>query len=181
MKRIYFSLLILLIRFAVIAQADLSGTIKNKQNNEAIPGVVVYFTDLKMGITSSALGYYKFEKLPKIKTLVQYKMIGYKTIVKTISLDSNTILNIEMEESILEEEEVVVTGHNHATESKTSPVPMANISNRVLQQNSYNNIIEVLNKVPGLSSVNSGPHIAKPFIRGLGVHRVLTLFDGVRQ
>lgn len=181
MKRISFSLLLLLINLAVHSQANLSGTIKNKQNKEAIPGAVIYFPDLKMGSTSSALGYYKFEKLPKIKTLVQCKMIGFKTIVKTIELDTNTQLNIEMEESVLEEEEIVVTGHNHATESKKSPVPMANISSRILQQNSYNNIIEALNKVPGLSSVNSGPNIAKPFIRGLGMNRVLTLFDGVRQ
>ena len=181
MKRIYFSLLLLLIKFTVQSQAVLSGTIRNQLNKEPIPGVVVYFPDLKMGVTSSSQGHYKFEKLPKIKTLIQFKLIGFKTIVKTIALDSNTLLNIDMEESILEEEEIVVTGHNHATEGKTSPVPMANISNRVLQQNSYNNIIEALNKVPGLSSVNSGPNIAKPYIRGLGMNRVLTLFDGVRQ
>ncbi|MBK9282786.1 MAG: TonB-dependent receptor [Sphingobacteriaceae bacterium] len=180
MKRYLIFLLFLPVSL-LYSQVNLSGTIKNKQNNEAIPGVVVYFPDLKMGITSSSQGHYKFEKLPKIKTLVQFKMIGFKTIVKSIALDTNTVLNIDMEESVLEEEEIVVTGHNHATESKTSPVPMVNISSRVLQQNSYNNIIEALNKVPGLSSVNSGPNISKPFIRGLGMNRVLTLFDGVRQ
>jgi iron complex outermembrane receptor protein len=45
-----------------------------------------------------------------------------------------------------------------------------------------NNIIDaIIQGVPGVSAVTTGPNISKPFIRGLGYNRVLTLFDGVRQ
>ncbi|MDB5014670.1 MAG: TonB-dependent receptor, partial [Daejeonella sp.] len=35
--------------------------------------------------------------------------------------------------------------------------------------------------VPGVNAVTTGPNVSKPFIRGLGYNRVLTLYDGVRQ
>jgi iron complex outermembrane receptor protein len=35
--------------------------------------------------------------------------------------------------------------------------------------------------VPGITAVTTGPNISKPFIRGLGYNRILTLYDGMRQ
>jgi len=34
--------------------------------------------------------------------------------------------------------------------------------------------------MPGVNAVTTGPNISKPFIRGLGYNRVLTLMDGIR-
>ena len=163
------------------SQAILSGTIKNKQSNEALPGAIIYLPDLKTGASSNNFGYYKLNRLPKVKTLVQVKLIGFKTIVRTVDLTDSLAQNFELEESVIEEEEIVVTGSYHSSEIKKSAVPMVAIDQKFLQQNSYNNIIEGINKVAGLSAVSSGPNISKPYIRGLGINRVLTLFDGIRQ
>lgn len=38
-----------------------------------------------------------------------------------------------------------------------------------------------MKNVPGLNAVKTGSNISKPFIRGLGYNRVLTLYDGIRQ
>src|SRR5581483_3624039 len=50
-----------------------------------------------------------------------------------------------------------------------------------LAENSSTNAIESLDKVPGISTLTTGPNVSKPYIHGLGYNRVLTLFDGVRQ
>ncbi|MFD2147678.1 TonB-dependent receptor [Mucilaginibacter antarcticus] len=51
-----------------------------------------------------------------------------------------------------------------------------------MEQATESNVIDVLVKnVPGLNAVKTGPNISKPFIRGLGYNRVLTLYDGIRQ
>ncbi|MEO8733911.1 MAG: TonB-dependent receptor, partial [Flavobacteriales bacterium] len=55
------------------------------------------------------------------------------------------------------------------------------VSRTFLRENASTNAIESLNKVPGVSTVSTGPNVSKPYIRGLGGNRVLTLFDGVRQ
>jgi iron complex outermembrane receptor protein len=177
-------LLILLAVFQFIntqAQNSLKGTVKNKATQELLPGAVIYFPDLKSGGVSGIDGTFRINNLPKIKTLIQVKLLGYKTFVKQIDLNALQEFDIEMEESAVEGEEIVVTGTSHATEMKRSPVPMVSIDQKYLQQNSATNIIDAITKIPGVSAVSTGPNISKPFIRGLGYNRILTLFDGVRQ
>ena len=78
--------------------------------------------------------------------------------------------------------EVVVTGVSRGTTLSKSPVPIVVLSKRAMDQNVNNNLIDAIVKgVPGVSAVTTGPNISKPFIRGLGYNRVLTLYDGLRQ
>lgn len=58
---------------------------------------------------------------------------------------------------------------------------MALIDQKYLAQVASSNIVDAMIRIPGISALSSGPNIAKPYIRGLGYNRVLTLFDGVRQ
>lgn len=162
-------------------QNSLSGTIKHKETQEVLPGVLIYFPDLKSGVVSDAEGRYTANKLPKIKTLIQVKLLGFKTIVRTVDLGNTQQLDFDMEESVVEADEIVVTGTSHATELKRNPIPIISIDNKYLTESSANNIIEAISKVPGVSALNTGPNVSKPYIRGLGYNRILTLFDGVRQ
>jgi iron complex outermembrane receptor protein len=76
----------------------------------------------------------------------------------------------------------VVTGVSRATELRSNPVPIAVMTKSEIDQNVNNNIIDAIIKgIPGVTAVTTGPNISKPFIRGLGYNRVLTLYDGIRQ
>ncbi len=78
--------------------------------------------------------------------------------------------------------ELVVTGVSKATLIRQNPLAIASISAQTIERSNENNIIDVLVKnTPGFSAVKTGPNISKPYIRGLGYNRVLTLYDGVRQ
>ena len=78
--------------------------------------------------------------------------------------------------------EVVVTGVSRATLARKSPIAITSVSSRAIDRTVEANIIDALVKnVPGLNAVKTGPNISKPFIRGLGYNRVLTLYDGIRQ
>jgi iron complex outermembrane recepter protein len=164
-----------------IAQTTLSGVVRNKSSKEPLPGAVIYFPDLKTGTVSNADGKYSIAKLPRVKTLMQVKMLGFKSLAVPVDLALAANYDIELEESAVEADEVVVTGTSHSTELRRSPVPMALIDQKYLSQVASSNIVEAMSKIPGISALSSGPNIAKPYIRGLGYNRVLTLFDGVRQ
>jgi iron complex outermembrane receptor protein len=78
--------------------------------------------------------------------------------------------------------EVVVTGVSRATLARKNPVAIVRVSSRAIDRAVESNLIDALVKnVPGLNAVKTGPNISKPFIRGLGYNRVLTLYDGIRQ
>lgn len=177
----------ILLLFAIIntysfhAQVTLKGSVKTKANHEALPSAVIYFPDLKNGTTSKPDGSFEIKNLPSIKTLVQIKLIGYKTVIKTINLSAEQQLDVELEESVIEANEVVVTGVSKATEIKRNPVPMVFIDQHYLNENTSTNIIDAIARVPGVNALATGPNVSKPFIRGLGYNRILTLFDGIRQ
>ena len=171
----------LFISYQTFSQVRLTGVIKDNQTNEALPGVILYFPDLKNSSVSRLDGSFEINNLPSIKALLQVRLMGYQTIIKTIDLATTTSLTIEMEQSHIEANEVVVTGVSKATEIKRNPVPMVSVDQQYLEQNTATNIIDAVAKVPGVTILSTGPNVSKPYIRGLGYNRILTLFDGVRQ
>ena len=104
-----------LISHQLFSQVKLSGFIKDKLTNESLPGVILYFPDLKSSSVSKNDGSFEINNLPSIKALIQIRLMGYQTIIKTIDLATTTTLAIEMEQSHIEANEVVVTGVSKAT------------------------------------------------------------------
>lgn len=163
------------------ASAALAGTITAKSSGAPLAGAQVVLPDLRRSAISRADGSYRIDDLPATRVLVKVTLEGYATRTVSVQLDSLTTLDVALEASVTEVDEVVVTGTSRATELRKDPVPMALIDHLFLTRNATTNIIETLNKVPGVSTLTTGPNVSKPYIRGLGYNRVLTLFDGVRQ
>lgn len=180
--KIFFSICLLVSSYQQAgAQTRLTGKITENLKGETIPGATIYFPELKRGAASDITGAYTIENLPKIKVTVQVGYLGYKTIVAKIDLATQTTMNFVLEQSIAEMSEVVITGSSRASEVKRSPLSIATLDRRELEENLSTNIIEAITNLPGISAVTTGPNVSKPFIHGLGYNRVLTLYDGVRQ
>jgi len=164
-----------------LGSAVLTGKITDKITGESLPGVSIYFPDLKTGTISTTDGSYKIESLPQTKVFVQVTLIGYKLIAENIDLSTISTRDFALEESVNELNEVVVTGLSKAAEKNRTPTPISTIPTIQLLQNSSTNIIDALAKQPGVSQVTTGSGISKPVIRGLGYNRVVTVNDGIRQ
>ncbi|MCB9166168.1 MAG: TonB-dependent receptor [Flavobacteriales bacterium] len=166
---------------AVVGKTSLSGTITEKATGQPVPGAEVYIPDLHLGAISQMDGTYRIDDLPAAKLLVRISMVGYSTVTRTVDLAMTQTLDVALEPSVTEIGEVVVTGTSKATALRRDPVPTVLVGRQVLEQNTATNAIDALRKVPGVSTLTTGPNVSKPYIRGLGYNRVLTLFDGVRQ
>ena len=162
-------------------KTTLTGKISSKITGEPMPGVSVYLPDLKTGSSTGSDGTYKIENLPLTKVFIQVSYIGFRLVTINIDLNQITTQNFELEESVNEIHEVVVTGMSNATEKNRTPTPISTIPPVILLQNTSSNIIDALSRQPGVSEVTTGSGIAKPEIRGLGYNRVVTLNDGIRQ
>ncbi len=159
----------------------LSGKILDQRTLQPLENVELYFPDLRTGTSSKADGSYYIGNLPAINALIQISFPGYSTHTEMVDLSSVTSKDFSLEEQVTETKEIVITGTSKATEFKKNPTPTITLDNKYLQENASTNIMEGLTKVPGISTLSTGPNVSKPFIRGLGYNRVLTLFDGVRQ
>jgi iron complex outermembrane receptor protein len=159
---------------------SLAGRVVDKSGAPLI-GASVYIPDLKLGVITDTAGYYKFATLPSGRYLIEVHSIGFKTFTKTVTISGPVSQDFSLSDEYVEESPVVVTGLSKATQIKRNPVPIVAINHDYLASNLSTNAIDAIAKIPGIRAVTTGPNVSKPFIRGLGYNRILTLYDGIRQ
>ncbi len=184
MRKIYYFLFVIVYIFIfagnINASVTLKGTITNAKN-EPVTGASVYFPELKTGSVSDIKGFYQIENLPAKILKVQVISLGYASVTENIDLTKNTVLNFILEETIVEINEIAVTGQANAIKQSKTPSPVSVITHKELLQKSSGNLIDAIADQPGISQITTGTGISKPVIRGLGYNRIVVLNDGVRQ
>ncbi len=162
-------------------KGSLSGRVLDEATGLPLPSVNVFITDLKVGSSTNANGEFILTNISEGTHLVEISHIGYNTLAEKIFIDGETIIEFKLSTAIVENSAVVVTGVTKATQLKKIPFQVSVVRKEELQQSSSTNVIDALSRKAGVSSLSTGPAIAKPLIRGLGYNRVLTINDGVRQ
>ncbi len=158
-----------------------SGRITSFKTGKPLNGASIYFSDLKIGSTSNTNGDFMFRNVPEGYHLIEISHIGYATVTQNVMISGDTKMDFAMNQSIIENNEVVITGVSSATQSKRIATPITVVKKEELFTNASTNVIESLTKKPGVSSITTGPGISKPVIRGLGYNRVITMNDGIKQ
>ena len=178
MKKYY--LLIILFTCGVVLHAQsIFGRVLNSQN-EPIADVHVYILDLHKGTVSNEDGSYLLEHLPLKKLKVQFSILGYESVVREVNLSTgNLSLNIVLQESIVEMEEVVLSG-GFVTSQDRAAVKVSSIKINQIQQSASPSLLQNLASEPGVSMINQGMSIMRPVIRGLSGNRVLSIYQGAR-
>ena len=178
MKHLFLGLLL----SPLLARAQsLRGQVQD-QAGRPVPFASVVVPVLTQGTTADESGYFVLAGLPAGAQQLQISAVGYATAsqVVTMLLTKYFFIKLLTEGKALAE--VVVTGVGRTTEIRRSSVPIAVMTSREIRLNANSNAIDAaVRGIPGLSAVTTGPNISKPFIRGLGYNRVLTLFNGLRQ
>jgi iron complex outermembrane receptor protein len=160
----------------------LTGRVKALDSREGLSSCTIVLRNGLPGIITDSTGAFVIP-LPagSVDPELFVSRLGYQTTLVRVA-SGNNHYEILLEPAAGTMEEVVVTGVTRATLIKNHPVPIALVQAKAIERSAETNIIDVLVKnVPGLNAVKTGPNISKPFIRGLGYNRVLTLYDGVRQ
>jgi iron complex outermembrane receptor protein len=162
------------------AQHFLTGKITDA-SGAPLSGASIIIHDANTGAVAAADGTYKTGTMPAGNYLVELSYTGYRSVVQTIMIKGATEKNFSLTVSVREQEAVIVTGVSSATRLKMNPQPVAILRRDEIANVPSTNIIATLTRIPGVNAVTTGPAIAKPFIRGLGYNRVVTVNDGVRQ
>jgi iron complex outermembrane recepter protein len=159
---------------------SLRGTVKDSKG-VALQGAVVEIPDLRIGTVTDSIGSYFLNNVPKGKFAVVASLISFSKAIMPVTISGDTHQDFVLSESAIEGREVVITGQSKATEIKRSPVPIVVIDNKYLRTEVSTNIVDAIAKIPGVAAVTTGPNVSKPFIRGLGYDRILSLYNGMRQ
>jgi iron complex outermembrane receptor protein len=175
-------LLLCLLLLPALARAQvLRGRVLD-QAGQPVPYASVAVPARHLGTTANATGAFALPDLPPGPHALEVSAVGYASTTQTVALPTAAPLVVRLAKAEKALTEVVVTGVSRSTEIRRSPVPIAALGKREILLNANSNIIDAtVRGVPGLSAVTTGPNVSKPFIRGLGYNRVLTLYNGLRQ
>lgn len=107
-------LLVLLFAGQTWAQAGgvITGTVTDADTKEALPASTVQIPKIKAGAKTDANGNFKITKLPPGTYTVEAKLIGYKTVTKSVTVGENETVtaNFVLSAQALRQNEIVVTG-----------------------------------------------------------------------
>jgi len=166
---------------AIAQNATVRGIVTSK--GEVLENITIKVSGSKSSTKSNHSGSYRLREVPYGICDLVFSGIGYQAQTVRVTLEADTVtVNANLLSLASNLNDVVITGVNRATQLRKSPVPIAVLSRKTMDQNVNTNLIDAIVKgVPGITAVTTGPNVSKPFIRGLGYNRVLTLYDGLRQ
>lgn len=178
-----YSIIFLFASLSVYAgQGTIKGRIVDAQTKQGLPGATISIPELRTAVVSDQQGGFVINNCPeKGLYLVEAKYLGYQTLSQRVDMRETMGLEFLMHASVVEAQEVVVTGTASNSINKRNSTSVAVLNREELLRVPSTNLIDAIARIPGVSQVTTGPGISKPVIRGLSYNRVITLSDGVKQ
>ncbi|MDN3493703.1 TonB-dependent receptor [Winogradskyella bathintestinalis] len=162
----------------IYAQNPIKGKVLEQTTQTAIPYATIYLPELETGTVTNNNGEFSIE-LPKGTYKIVVSYIGFRTQSQNISVPTKDYLTIELSESAMEMEEVIVSTPFHKLQSENvMKVEQKKIKD--LKASGALTLAEGITNIAGVESVSTGNSIGKPVIRGLSSNRVLVYTQGVR-
>lgn len=124
MRKLLPFFMMMLMSMAALAQSTVSGTVKDAQTGEPIPGATVLVKGTSNGTTTDLDGNYKVEA--GADAVLVFSFIGYANVEENVG--SRTVVNIGMKTDLTELSEVVVTALGIEKESKTLGYSVSRVS-----------------------------------------------------
>lgn len=159
--------------------ATLSGGVRDAASGDPLPGAAVRV--LSRGAATDADGRFSISGLPADTAAVTVTFVGYETWRETVDLRRAAPLDVALvpSEDVLGEVEVSADAAQEALGRGARPVEV--LEGRALDEARGQTLGETLESLNGVTTLSTGPSIAKPVVRGLHSDRVLILENGVRQ
>ncbi|MGD2033523.1 MAG: TonB-dependent receptor [Bacteroidales bacterium] len=159
--------------------AKLSGYIRNGKTGEPLPGAVIYDPKQDVGVVTNLNGFYSME-LPVGKQVLQFSYVGFEEKNIQLNIISPGDLDIELFESTVAIDQVVITSNSDANVSGTE------MSIIRLDAKTLDNIPvlmgepDIMKSMTLLPGVQSSGDLASGFnVRGGSSDQNLIMIDGV--
>ncbi len=184
MQKKFIWLLMLLFPFFTLESAQnqnkytISGRVSEASSGEDLVGVTIYTKDQSNGTMTNTYGFYSIT-LPEGDYEIVYSFIGYENLIKSISLHKNLSLDVALNSSDTELDEIVVNA-----EKKDKNLTSINMGVEKLDMKEVGklpvlfgerDILKTIQLLPGISTVSEGGNGFS--VRGGSIDQNLILLD----
>ncbi|MBN1481090.1 TonB-dependent receptor [candidate division KSB1 bacterium] len=190
MKNIFYLALSILMTFLcalvlpVHAQSTgaLAGRVIDSHSGEPLPGVNVTLSSTVLGAATDADGRFTIQRIPAGIYTARVTMIGYKHTEQHVTIQPNqtTNVDIQLQETVLETPEVMITANKRRQSIQESPNSVGVLTRRDFEQKNEIYLDKLLQYASGVNFVGTQVNIrgSSGFNYGAG-SRVMFLIDGV--
>jgi outer membrane receptor for ferrienterochelin and colicin len=180
MKYIYTVIFLLVVQTWAVSQkkVTISGYLLDAENGEKLIGANVFDRRSLSGTATNTFGFYSLT-LPSDSVRLVYSYIGYNPVEIKFLLQKDTVLNVRLELSTLEE--IVISGARgddirETTQMSTIDIPISDVKSLPAFLGEVD-VLKVMQLLPGVQSGNEGS--SGLYVRGGGPDQNLILLDGV--
>lgn len=157
-----------------------SGTVRDAQTREVLPGASLIQSDSGVGATTDENGQFRFDLDPTAPLEIRVRFLGYRE--ETIQLNRNNLSNLSitlLSEAIISEN-ILIQAHRV---DDNAPVTYSNISKEMIEQNNYGKDIPfLLQSSPSVISTSDAGHgvgYTGFRVRGVDPQRINVTINGI--
>lgn len=159
------------------------GWVVDSQHGTPLAHVQVYVKSLQRGDVTDNSGKFEITRLPSGSYQLVFKLQGYKTyIISDVQVRDNQIteIKVELEPTVLEMDEVVVTAERRLAFEREIPQLISVVNARKILEKNIQQTSEALREVEGVFVQKTNQGGGSPIVRGLKANKLLQMVDGIR-
>lgn len=158
----------------------LSGTVVD-ENNEPLIGTVIQLQSGNKDAITNSKGQYIVTDLNKGVYIVKYSFVGFTPLSDTILVNGQTTHNVQLQAAAQNLQEVVIEDNYAEERKKEETLNIEVVNDDYLKKNMGGSLMQSLERLPGVSTIEIGSGQSKPVIRGLSFNRVVVIENGIKH
>ncbi|MEX2428876.1 MAG: TonB-dependent receptor [Bacteroidales bacterium] len=158
----------------------LSGRITDEKDRP-LPGASVMIAPSNGGAVTGGDGQFLLENLPSAEYLFTVAFLGYERHTERLSLKDDLYLEVKLVPSFQSLHEVVITDDYAEKRIAEDPLSIEIVNDAFLRQHLGGSLMQSIERLPGVSTIDIGQGLSKPVIRGLSFNRVVVAENGIRH
>ncbi|MFC4871810.1 TonB-dependent receptor [Negadavirga shengliensis] len=166
------------------AQSDLNLIVRGRILTEKGEGLPAYVQihELSKGAIADWDGSFTISGLRPGNYHFHFTHMGFRSVTKTITLEQeDREIEVQMAESAITLQSLTI----EANPFKNGPVEQSQsievVDRDYIEKNNTGTFANALEKLPGISTINTGVGISKPVIRGMSFNRIMVNDRGIKQ
>jgi iron complex outermembrane recepter protein len=161
--------------------SDITGIVTDSRGNP-LAGAYVIVAEVNTGTTTGQEGMFHLKNLATGVYHLNIQHLGYAAGVKRVELKAaGTFVRISLQESSITLKEFVVQDQRSGQLGREQSLNVSSFHRNYLSENPGMTLMQSLERIPGIGSMNIGAGISKPVIRGMAFHRVVVAENNIKQ
>jgi hypothetical protein len=162
-KLLFFLLMLITINLTAENPAEkkytISGHITDQRNGETLLGATVYIAELQTGTVTNFYGYYAMNLLPGSYKLT-FSYIGYHSVEKSVELNADMTLNVEMVSTQQMLEEIVIVGERQDKNVRAAEMSVQKMESKTIEKIpalfGETDVLRAMQLLPGIQTISEG-------------------------